>query len=55
MTYGTLTATAASRLRVTWTDPIRLFRTRLFLEPYDPFRQPAPFSEEALPHAAGAS
>jgi HSP20 family protein len=36
---------------VTGTDPLRLFRTRLSQEPYDPFRHPAPSAEDTLPPA----
>jgi len=48
MTSGTALAPAKSRLTVPRTDPLRLFRTRLFQDPYDLFRAFAPFPEEEL-------
>jgi HSP20 family protein len=48
MTNGTAVAPATSRQKVARTDPFRLFRTRLFDEPFNPFRALTPFPEEEL-------
>ena len=42
MTTGTATASARTHRSVTRTDPLRLFRTRLSAEPFNPSRPPAP-------------
>ena len=42
-------APTKTRRSVTWTDPLRLFRTRLSQEPYDLFRHLVPFAEDTLP------
>ena len=49
-----------SHQSVTWTDPLRLFRTRLSEKPYDPSRRVTPFPypgefarSSSLPTAAG--
>ena len=46
---GTAMAPTKTRRSVTWTDPLRLFRTRLSQEPYDLFRHLVPFAEDTLP------
>jgi HSP20 family protein len=48
MTSGTAVAPATSRRHVARTDPLRLFRTRLFDEPSSLFCAFAPFPEEEL-------
>jgi HSP20 family protein len=48
MTKGTAVAPATTRHNVAQTDPLRLFRTRLFDEPLTLFRAFAPFPEEDL-------
>src|ERR1044072_3231714 len=52
MATGTATAPTRTQRSVTWTDPLRLFRTRLSQDPYDLFRRLAPFAEECLQPAA---
>lgn len=52
MATGTATAPTRTHRSVTWTDPLRLFRTRLSQEPYDLFRHLAPFAEERTQPAA---
>jgi len=52
MATGTATAPTRTHRSVTWTDPLRLFRTRLSQEPYDLFRHLAPFAEERPQPAA---
>ena len=45
MSAGIVNDPSKSHRSVTWTDPLRLFRTRLFIEPYDESRHPGPFPE----------
>lgn len=54
MTTGTAKAPATTHRSVTRTDPLRLFRTSLFDEPFTLFRPFAPFAEETLPLSSWA-
>ena len=42
MSAGSVNDPSKSHRSVTWTDPLRLFRTRLFLEPLDASRHASP-------------
>jgi HSP20 family protein len=52
MATGTAKTPTRNHRSVTWTDPLRLFRTSLSQEPYDLFRHLAPSAEETPRPAA---